>query len=486
MNEDGSGSNSDGIRNSADGESFPDLQTKGDYMSLYGLLSERQENDNPIRVGVIGAGKFSSMFLSQVLQSTGIQVVGIADLKVENIFSACKHVGWPEDNIKVVGTTGEINDAAKQHKVAAVDDALKLIAADCEVILEITGNPIAGSLHAEQAIKSHKHVVMVSVEADSMIGPVLSDMAKKEGVQFSMAYGDQPALILEMIDWARTIGFEVVCAGKGTRFQPEFHYSTPDTIWGYYGFSEEMVKSGDYNAKMFNSFLDGTKSAIEMTAVANGSGLSAPEDGLGFPPISFYHLQDVLKPADRGGILPKAGMVECIASEDRYKAPIDDNIRFGVYLTLRAPTPYVKRCFGEYGVKVDSTGEYASLYRPYHFIGLELNVSVASVALRNESTGSSRFFNADVATKAKKDLAPGEIIDGEGGYTVYGSATTADNSLKKGLIPLGLSHGAKVIRPVKKDALVTYEDVEIDMTSTAYRLRKELETRAAGGEFRIK
>ena len=170
-----------------------------------------------------------------------------------------------------------------------------------------------------------------------------------------------------------------------------------------------MVSSGDYNAQMFNSFLDGTKSAIEMCAVANGSGLNPPDDGLKFPPVSFYHLQDVLKPVSAGGVLPVSGMVECIAIEDRYKAPIDDNIRFGVYLTLRAPTPYVKRCFTEYGVKVDASGEYAALYRPYHFIGLELNVSVASVALRGESTGSSRYFMGDVATTAKKDLNPGEI-----------------------------------------------------------------------------
>jgi len=454
-------------------------------LSLYQLLSKRQENNNPVKVGVIGAGKFSSMFLSQVLLSPGIQVVGIADLKIENIYKACEHVGWDPDNIKKASSSGEVNDLARKGSVAAIDDAMKLIASECDVILEVTGNPIAGARHAAEAIHAHKHVVMVSVEADCMVGPILTDMAEKEGVKFSMAYGDQPALIMEMIDWARTIGFEVVAAGKGTRFQPEYHYSTPDTIWGYYGFSDEFVASGDYNAKMFNSFLDGTKSAIEMTAVSNGSGLSAPEDGLGFPPISFYHLQDVLKPKDRGGILPKAGMVECVASEDRMYAPVDDNIRFGVYVTLRAPTPYVKRCFSEYGVKVDSTGEYASLYRPYHFIGLELNVSVASVALRHESTGSSLYFNADVATKAKKDLIPGETIDGEGGYTVFGSATTAANSLKRGLIPLGLSHGAKVVRPVKKDALITYEDVVIDESTMAFKLRREMEARSRKGEFQV-
>jgi predicted homoserine dehydrogenase-like protein len=454
-------------------------------MALHDMLVQRQRSGNPIKVGVIGAGKFSSMFLSQVPRVPGIEVVGIADLNLGRIHESCATVGWPEDRLRQARTTAEINAIAEQGLVAVTDDAHALIAADCEVILEITGSPIAATAHAVEAIDAHRHVVMVSVEADVMVGPVLADRAAREGVCFSMAYGDQPALILELVDWARTVGLEVVCAGKGTRFQPEYHYSTPDTVWSHYGFSEAMVASGDYNAQMFNSFLDGTKSAIEMCAVANGSGLVPPVDGLKFPPVSCYHLQDVLKPESAGGILPVSGTVECIASEDRYKAPIDDDLRFGVFVTLRAPTPYVQRCFKEYSVKVDATGEYASLYRPYHFIGLELGYSVASVALRGEATGTSRYLMGDVATTAKRDLRPGEMLDGEGGYTVFGKATTAAESLAKGVIPMGLAGGAKVIRPVRKDAWVTYDDVEIDQSSLAYRMRKEMEDRAKRGEFGV-
>lgn len=452
-------------------------------MGLYTLLEKRQEIGKPIKVGVIGAGKFSSMFLSQVPMAPGIQVVGIADLNIVRIYKNCANVGWPDDRFREAKTIADINEISKRGYVAVVEDSMKLIASDCDVILEITGSPFAATAHAVEAIKTHKHVVMVSVEADSMIGPILSQMAEKEGVCFSMAYGDQPALILEMVDWARTVGFEIVCAGKGTRFQPEYHFSTPETVWDYYGFSDEMVASGDYNAQMFNSFLDGTKSAIEMCAVVNGSGLNPPEDGLKFPPVSIYHLQDVLKPVRVGGILPLSGTVECIASEDRFKAVIDDNIRFGVYITMRAPTPYVKRCFYEYNVKVDASGEYTALYRPYHFVGLELNVSVASVALRGECTGSSRYFMGDVATNAKKDLMPGEILDGEGGFTVFGTVISAANSLAKSVLPMGLASGAKVIRPVKRGELLTYADVKMDESGYAFKIRRELEERAKKGEF---
>ena len=452
-------------------------------MSLESMLLRRHEAGKPVKVAVIGAGKFASMFLSQVSLVRGIEVVGIADLKLPRIQVACGNVGWDTGLLKEAKNAGEIIDAYRSGFVAVTEDASELIQSDCDVVLEVTGNPIAATAHAVQAIRAGKHVVMVSVEADCMVGPILTDMAERAGVTFSMAYGDQPALILEMVDWARTVGFEVVCAGKGTRFQPEYRYSTPDTVWGYYGFSNEMVASGDYNAQMFNSFLDGTKSAIEMCAVANGAGLKPPAQGLEFPPVSFRHLQDVLKPRSSGGHLEFSGTVECIASEDRYKAPIDDNLRFGVYIVVRAPTPYVKRCFWEYGVKVDATGEYAALYRPYHFIGLELNVSVASVALRGEATGGSRYFAGDVASTAKKDLKPGDVLDGEGGYTIFGSLTTAEQSVANGVVPMGLSGGAQVIHPVAKGQVLTYEDLKVDSTSLAFELRKEMEGRAQQGEF---
>jgi predicted homoserine dehydrogenase-like protein len=310
---------------------------------------------------------------------------------------------------------------------------------------------------------------------------MLAQKAERAGLVYSMAYGDQPALIAEQVDWARVVGLEVVCAGKGTRYQPEFRYSTPETVWGHYGFSEERVASGDYNAKMFNSFLDGTKSAIEMCAVANGTGLVPQACGLQFPPVGADDLPEVLKPRSAGGILEHAGTVEVVASEHRDRAPVNRDLRWGVYVVFRAPSEYVKRCFSEYGLRTDASGEYAALYRPYHLIGLELGFSVASAVFRREATGSSRAFVADAAATAKKDLQVGEMLDGEGGYTVYGRLVRADESLQHGYLPIGLAGHAKLVRPVSRGATLTYGDVALDETLLSRRLRRDMEEIARTG-----
>jgi predicted homoserine dehydrogenase-like protein len=403
-----------------------------------------------------------------------MQVVGIADLDLEKARQACLRTGWPSDALRVSNNRAAIDDAARAGKTALTEDAAALIDTDLDVILEVTGVPEAGTIHAWKALEAGKHVVMVNVEADCLLGPALRKKADEVGRVYSMAYGDQPALIAEQIDWARSVGLEVVCAGKGTRYQPKYHYSTPETVWTFYGFDEERVASGDYNAQMFNSFLDGTKSAIEMCAVANGSGLVPQEGGLQFPPVGAADLQKVLKPTSKGGILEHSGTVEVVASENRDGTPVPGDLRWGVYVVFRAPTPYVRRCFSEYGLRTDDTGDYAALYRPYHLIGLELGISVASAALRGEPTGSSRNFIADVAAVAKRDLKPRDILDGEGGYTVFGRLVQAEESLSRSYLPMGLTGQAHVVRPVAKDSPVTYDDVELNEDLFSFKLRKTM------------
>ena len=442
-------------------------------MNFYSLLSQRAADNRPVRIGIIGAGKFASMFLSQALLVPGFQIVGIADIDPEKAHQACLKTGWSEDRLIFTEKTGVINDAAGAKRTAITPNTAALIDAELDVVLEITGVPEAGTVHALKAIERRKHVVMVNVEADSLLGPMLRQKADAAGCVYSMAYGDQPALIAEQVDWARTVGLKVVCAGKGTRYQPEFHYSTPETVWTHYGFSEEQVATGDYNAQMFNSFLDGTKSAIEMCAVANACALLPQRSGLQFPPVGTDDLQEILKPAADNGVLECTGTVEVIASEKRDGTPVANDLRWGVYVVLEAPSAYVQRCFAEYGLKTDKTGRFAALYRPYHFIGLELGISVASAALRNEPTGSSKTFNADVAAVAKKKLKPGEVLDGEGGYTVFGRLVRAGDSLKH--LPLGLTGSARVYRPVAKDALLRYRDVELNESLQSYKLRKSME-----------
>jgi len=444
-------------------------------MNLFTQLQKREQESKPIRVGVIGAGKFAAMFFSQARLTPGIKIVGIADLYPEKAKAACLRTGWPEAVLTFQSTVEGINRAADTEKTAITDDALALIESNVDVILEVTGIPEAGTLHAMRALESGKDVVMVNVETACLLGPALEKKARQNGRIISLAYGDQPAIICEQIDWARAIGLEVVCAGKGTRYQPEYRYSTPDTIWDYYGFTREQVDSGDYNAKMFNSFLDGTKSAIEMCAVADASGLLPQTAGLQFPAVGADHLQEVLIPKADGGILEQSGTVEVVASENRDGSPVKNDLRWGTYVVFKAPTDYVRRCCNEYGLKTDSSGYYSALYRPYHLIGLELGISVASVVLRGEATGATGEFIGDVAAVAKKNLKPGDTLDGEGGYAVFGRLVRAQESLAAGYLPMGLTDHAKVVKPVVKDSILTYKDVQINENSAAFMLRKTME-----------
>ncbi|KGF67901.1 flagellar basal body P-ring biosynthesis protein FlgA [Hoeflea sp. BAL378] len=427
-------------------------------MNLYSRsLAAVETGGKPVRVGLIGAGKFGSMFLAQVPTTPGLKVVAIADLSTDRARAACRGVGWSEDLVSSTRFT---------------DTALDMIAADdIDVIVEATGHPAAGIRHARAAIAARKHIVMVNVEADVLAGPLLARQAEEAGVVYSLAYGDQPALICEMVDWARTCGFEVVAAGKGTKYLPVFHTSTPETVWHYRGVDPEDARKGGMNAQMFNSFIDGTKSGIEMAAVANATGLAPAPDGLKFPPAQADKLAQVLCEKT----LHHRGQVEVVSSVERDGTTVPNNLRWGVYVVFAAPNAYTERCFREYGVESDETGTLAALYRPFHLIGLELNVSIFSAALRNEATGKPVGFVADVVATAKRAIQPGEMLDGEGGYLVWGKLIPAKESLAIGGLPIGLAHGVRVKRAVAEGQSLTWDDVEVDESDDAYAYRREME-----------
>jgi predicted homoserine dehydrogenase-like protein len=419
-------------------------------MNLRAKLRERETSGAPVRVGLIGAGKFGSMFLAQAPRTPGLSVVAIADLDLGRARAALERVEWSAPAPQLL------------------EDAERLIAGPAEVVIDATGSPAAGIRHALCAAANGKHIVMVNVEADVLAGPLLARRAAAAGTLYSMAYGDQPSLIAEQVDWARAAGFEVVCAGKGTKYLPVYHASTPDTVWSHYGFSQEQLAAGDFNARMFNSFLDGTKSAIEMAAVANATGLEPRPEGLRFPPVGCDELAAALGPGS-------AGTVEVVSSLNRDGSPVERDLRWGVYVVFKAPTEYARRCFAEYGMSTDPSGWYAALYRPCHLIGLELGISVASVALRGEPTGCASEFRGDAVAVAKRDLAAGETLDGEGGYTVWGRLMQAAESLSIGALPIGLAHGVKLRRPVGMGAVLRWADIVADETAEPVRIRREME-----------
>jgi predicted homoserine dehydrogenase-like protein len=430
-------------------------------MYIYNDLLSRRANDTPVKVGLIGAGKFGSMFLSQVPTSVGLKVVAIADLDPVRAKAACAGVGWPDDLIDATVFCDDAHHMMKSY--------------DLDVVVEATGNPIVGISHALGAIENGLHIVMVNVEADVLAGGYLAAQARSAGVVYSMAYGDQPALTCELVEWARSTGFNVVAAGKGTKFLPSYHQSTPDTVWDHYGLTPEQATAAGMNSQMFNSFLDGTKSALEMAAISNATGLSAPEDGLAFPPAGMDDLAHVLRPRSKGGQLTGDGMVEVVSSVERDGRPVFKDLRWGVYVVIEAPNDYAAACFRQYGMNTDASGRYSAMYKPFHLIGLELNVSILSCAILGRPTGSTQAFHSDVVAVAKSDLRAGCQLDGEGGYCVWGKLMPAKKSMALGGLPIGLAHHVTLKKDIAFGSVLTWNDVDIDHTSQAYKIRKAME-----------
>jgi predicted homoserine dehydrogenase-like protein len=414
-------------------------------MNLSKLAAEAAARGAPVRAGLIGAGKFGSMFLSQVPTVTGLEVTAIADLSPDRARAACKEVGWDDTRISA---TIFLDDGAELTRRDDVD-----------VVIEATGNPRAGIAHARAAIAAGKHVIMVNVEADVLAGAVLAREAEAAGVVYSMAYGDQPALVSELVDWARAAGFHVTAAGKGTKYLPAYHNVTPDDVWSHYGLTAEAAAAAGMNPQMFNSFLDGTKSAIEMVAIANACGLDLPPQGLMFPPCGVDDLARVLRPRAAGGQLDGSGMVETVSSLERDGRPVFRDLRWGVYVVLEAPNDYAAACFRQYGLPTDDTGRYAAMYKPFHLIGLELSISVLSAALRQEPTGTTREMRGTVAAIAKRPLKAGEVLDGEGGYTVWGKALPISQA--GDALPIGLAHHVTLKRDIPMGKVVMMDAVDL-------------------------
>lgn len=444
-------------------------------MSLFEQLQQRQADGRLIGVGVIGAGKFGTMFLAQAICLPGIHIVGIADLSVDSAKSNLRLAGWKDDDY----SASTLSDAAAGRTTHVGDDVVALIAHPAvEIIVECTGDPVTAIEHILAAFGAGKNVISATVEADAICGAQLSRLARDHGVIYSMAYGDQPAMVCELVDWARTCGFEVAAAGRGHKWDPEYRFSTPDTVWEHWGLTAEQARVGRLNPKMFNSFLDGTKPAIESAAIANACGLKVPSSGLAYPRGSIDDLPNLMRPIEEGGVLEQSGMVEVLNCLNVDGSEIDYDIRMGVWVCVRAVNEYQRNCLKEYKVTTDDTGQFMCAYKRWHLIGLELGISVANVGLRREATGTAGAFNADVVAVAKRDMAAGEVLDGEGGYTVAGQLRPSSVTLAMKALPLGLTGNVQLRRSVRRDSILTYDDVELDESLSAVILRRRLEATA--------
>jgi len=442
-------------------------------MNLYAKLQDREAQGRPLRIGVIGAGKFAAMYLAQAPRTPGVHVAGIADLSPAGARANLERVGWRAES----HAAASLDLALRERRTHLSEDWQALVSHPMiDLVIEATGNPVAAVTHALAAFRNGKHVIMVTVEADAVCGPMLAKKAKEAGVVYSLAYGDQPAIICDLVDWARAAGFSVVAAGRGHKWLPHFAQSTPETVWQHYGLTPEQAHIGGLNPKMFNSFLDGSKPAIESTAVCNATGLTPAPDGLSYPSASIDALPGIMRPKAEGGCLHHKGQVEVVSSLARDGGVIPYDIRFGVWVVFEGETEYIRRCFMEYGVRTDPSGRYACMYKRWHLIGLEVGISVASVGLRAEPTGCPTGFRADAVASAKRDLRAGEVLDGEGGFTVVGTLMPAAESLRLGALPLGLAHQVKLLNPVRAGAPVHWSDVTFDASNDAVKLRREMES----------
>ncbi len=437
-------------------------------------LKSLDESGKPIRVSIIGCGRFGGMMLSQIRLAPGMMVAVACDVDVERAQHALELGGYEDGSMVTSGSTSQANEAIRSGKTAVTEDSSVAIDSEVDVVVEATGNPMVGARHALKAIKNGRHVVMVNVEADVLVGPVLKKKADEARVVYSLAYGDQPAVIEELYDWAVSMGFEVVAAGKGTKYLPEYRHSTPDEALVTYGYTPEEVAESGLNRKMYNSFLDGTKSAVEMCAVANMTGLLPDVPGMHFPPASIKEIPRLLAPEEEGGILARRGVVEVVSSLRRDGSPIDDDLRWGVYVVITSENSYLRTCMTDYGMATDPSGRYAVMYRPYHLVGMEAAVSIARAYLYGEATGASNARVGEVVAAAKRDLKSGEVLDGEGGYTAYGLLVEASQADAEDMLPIGLCHGARVTRPVEQDGTLTYADVELPDAGILEELRSEL------------
>jgi len=441
-------------------------------MNLYSKLQQRDSDGRPLRLGLIGAGKFAAMYLSQVQKTPGVHLVGIADIAPDKARTNLDRVGWQSERYSANSL-----DVACTEGTTHVDDDWRALVShpQIDIIVEATGHPVAAVDHAMYAFEQGKHVVMVTVEADAFCGPLLARKAQQAGVVYSLAYGDQPALICDLVDWARAAGFNVVAAGRGHKWLPAYAQSTPETVWEHWGLTPEQAHSGGRNPKMFNSFLDGSKPAIESTAVCNATGLTPAPNGLAYPAARIDDIPNVMRPVAEGGQLHHKGQVEVVSSLEPDGTPVPYDIRMGVWVVFEGDTEYIRRCFNEYMVQTDDSGRYACMYKRWHLIGLELGISIASVGTRNEPTGAATGFRADVVAVAKRELKAGEILDGEGGYTVVGKLMPAEDSLKLGGLPLGLAHEVKLRNRVAAGQPVRWTDVTVDESLLAVKVRREME-----------
>ena len=446
------------------------------------LLAKRHEEGRPIRVGLIGTGKFGGGLAVQISRMRGMTVAAIADIRLENARHAYT-VAYGDIETVEADNKAALEAAVQAGKAAVTPDGLLLAQADgIDVVVEATGIPEVGARMAYEVLSNGKHLVMVNVETDVTIGAYLRRMADRAGVVYSLVDGDQPGVTMNILEWGYSLGFEVVAAGRGTILFPDDPSGTPDGVPARFGFSEEMIERRRINLKMYNSFRDGTKAQVEAVAIGNMAGLVPDVRGMHEPRCNLADIPQKFCLAEEGGLLSRRGVIELANSvaEDG-RTMLENPLKMGVFAVLRTDHPFVAEDLKSYYVLPGGDGNNFLLYRPYHLVAVEAPLTIARAALYGMPTGAPRPVpSAEVVAVAKRDLKAGETLDGGGGYTVNGLAEKAVVARDEGLLPLGLSGGAVLKRDLKKGEAVPYAAVDPVEDSFVAELRRRQDAEVWG------
>ena len=447
---------------------------------MHGLLrrklEERAAAGAPVRVALVGAGRFGTSVAAQLSQIEALRLVAVADPNAAHGAAALQAAGWKHEQWRRADSPAAAARLAEAGQAVLTPDAESLERIPIDVLVEATGSPENGARNALRAIRNGSHVVMVTVEADVTCGWALAREARRQGVVYSLTAGDQPGCTMELHDWAVTLGLRVVALGRGTLRYPFDRAGVPEEAFARYGFSRNLVERRDLNPRMYNSFRDGTKAQIEMCALANMTGLPPDKRGMHEPSASLDDLPRLFAARTQGGLLEQEGVVDlanALASDG--VSVLDSNIQHGVWAVVTSDQPLVREDMAFYGLHVDAAENRGALYRPYHLCGLETPGTIAQAALLGAATGAPRETpTAEVVAVAKRDLRAGDTLDGSGGRNVYGLIDRAEALARDGLLPLGLAYGLTLKRGVTAGAPISADAVDVPAESLIARLRSEV------------
>lgn len=420
-------------------------------------LAELEKTGNYIKVGLIGAGQMGRGMISQIENMKGMRVIALADIKLENVQVAYEAAGINPSSIAVAENLEQAEDAIMTQKVVATTNAdiVTMIKA-VDVIVDATGIPDVGANVASKAIFNKKHVVMLNVETDVTIGPILKKMADAANVVYTGSAGDEPGAIMELYDFAEAVGFEIVALGKGKNNKLNYE-ANPDSAY-------EEAKSKSMSPKMLASFQDGTKTMVEMAAVANATGFIPDVAGMHGPTATVAELPAILIPKKDGGIFSNSKVVEYV-----------NGVAPGVFAIITSKSAEINH---ELQYLKLGSGPYYVLYRPYHLASLETPLSIARAYFYHEPTIASwKGMVAECAAVAKKDLHEGDFLDSIGGFTTYAKILVKEEADKLNAFPIGLVNKNVVMkRNVKKGTIITYQDITQTKLTTIDLLRKLQDT----------